>query len=190
MGIINMAEEKPPSSGFLDSRARWKLLKQVLLLEPLPGGSRYAAAFGSLLLFSFVVQVVTGVLLAVNYAPSADSAWSSVQFIQEEVPLGAFIRAVHHWGSSAMVILLLVHLIQVFVWGAYKKPRELTWMFGGLLLVCTLGLALTGYLLPWDQKAYWATKVGFGIASTTPLIGDELQTLMQGGHQLGNLTLT
>jgi quinol-cytochrome oxidoreductase complex cytochrome b subunit len=104
--------------------------------------------------------------------------------------LGAFIRSLHHWGSSAMVGLLLVHLLQVFVWGAYKKPREFTWMVGVLLLFCTLGLAFTGYLLPWDQKAYWATKVGLGIASTTPVIGDGLSSLLQGGPQMGNLTLT
>jgi quinol-cytochrome oxidoreductase complex cytochrome b subunit/mono/diheme cytochrome c family protein len=183
-------QEHSSSPGFWGQRTGWTVLKQVLFLEPLPGGSRWAAAFGSLLLFAFLLQVVTGVLLAMNYAPSVDSAWSSVQFIQEEVPLGAFIRALHHWGSSAMVILLLLHLLQVFIWGAYKKPRELTWMAGVLLLVCTLGLAFTGYLLPWDQKAYWATRVGLGIASTTPVIGDGLRTLLQGGPEMGNLTLT
>jgi quinol-cytochrome oxidoreductase complex cytochrome b subunit/mono/diheme cytochrome c family protein len=160
------------------------------LLEPLPGGSRWAAAFGSLLAFSFLVQVVTGILLAMNYAPAVSTAWSSVRFIQEEVLLGRLIRAVHHWGASLMVILLLAHLIQVFVWGAYKRPREFTWMVGVLLLACTLGLAFTGYLLPWDEKAYWATKVGLGITSTVPLVGDSLRTLLQGGSEIGNLTLT
>jgi ubiquinol-cytochrome c reductase cytochrome b subunit len=176
--------------GFWEERTGWRGLKEVLLLEPLPGGARWAAAFGSLLLFSFLVQVVTGILLSMNYAPSVDSAYPSVKYIQEEVPTGAFIRAVHHWGSSAMVVLLLVHLVQVFVWGAYKRPREFTWMIGVLLLFCTLGLAFTGYLLPWDQKAYWATKVGLGIASTTPGIGDGMRNLLQGGPQMGNLTLT
>jgi len=150
-------EQSPAQPGFWKSRTGSSRLKQFLLLEPLPGGSRWAAAFGSLLLFTFVLQVVTGILLSMNYATSAETAWPSVKYIQEEVPLGAFIRAMHHWGSSAMVILLLVHLLQVFVWGAYKKPRELTWMVGVLLLVCTLGLSFTGYLLPWDQKAYWAS---------------------------------
>lgn len=187
---MSAAQQPPARSGFWEERTGWSRLKQLLLLEPLPGGSRWLAAFGSLLLFIFVLQVVTGVLLALNYAPSVDSSWPSVKYIQEEVPLGAFMRAVHHWGSSAMVILLLVHLVQVFVWGAYKPPRELTWMVGVLLLCCTLGLAFTGYLLPWDQKAYWATKVGLGIASTTPGIGDELRILLQGGPQMGNLTLT
>jgi ubiquinol-cytochrome c reductase cytochrome b subunit len=182
--------EQTSQAGFWGQRTGWSVLKQVLFLEPLPGGSRWAAAFGSLLLFAFLLQVVTGILLSMNYAPTVDSAWPSVKFIQEDVPLGALIRGLHHWGSSAMVILLLLHLLQVFIWGAYKKPRELTWMAGVLLLFCTLGLSFTGYLLPWDQKAYWATKVGLGIASTTPGIGDSLRTLLQGGPQMGNLTLT
>jgi ubiquinol-cytochrome c reductase cytochrome b subunit len=186
----NAPPEQPASSGFFERRTGWSLLKQFLFLEPLPGGSRWAAAFGSLLLFAFLLQIVTGTLLTMNYAPSAESAWPSVKFIQEEVPLGGFIRALHHWGSSAMVILLLAHIVQVFVWGAYKKPREFTWMVGVLLLFCTLGLAFTGYLLPWDQKAYWATKVGLGIASTTPGVGDDVRTLLQGGPEMGSLTLT
>src|SRR5215472_15237143 len=182
--------QKAVPLGFWQERTGWRTVKQLLFLEPLPGGSRWAAAFGSLLLFAFILQVVTGILLATSYAPSVDTAWASVNYIQNDAPGGAFIRALHHWGSSAMVILLLVHLIQVFVWGSYKKPRELTWMVGVLLLVCTLGLAFTGYLLPWDQKAYWATKVGLGIASTVPVIGDGLRTLLQGGPEMGNLTLT
>jgi quinol-cytochrome oxidoreductase complex cytochrome b subunit/cytochrome c len=182
--------EQPSGSGFWEQRTGWRPLKQLLFLEPLPGGARWSAAFGSLLLFAFTLQVVTGILLATSYAPSVDTAYPSVQFIQEEVPLGALVRAVHHWGSSAMVVLLLFHLVQVFLWGAYKKPRELTWMVGVLLLFVTLGLAFTGYLLPWDEKAYWATKVGLGIASTVPGVGDGLRTLLQGGPQMGNLTLT
>jgi ubiquinol-cytochrome c reductase cytochrome b subunit len=177
-------------AGFWEERTGWSRLKQFLFLEPLPGGSRWTAAFGSLLLFVFAFQVVTGVLLTTSYAPSIDTAWSSVKYIQEDLPLGAFIRALHHWGSSAMVILVLFHLVQVFIWGSYKKPRELTWMVGVLLLGCMLGLAFTGYLLPWDQKAYWATKVGLGIASTTPLLGDSVRLLLQGGPEMGNLTLT
>ncbi|HLW64253.1 MAG TPA: cytochrome b N-terminal domain-containing protein [Gemmataceae bacterium] len=186
---MQKASESPVATGFWGQRTGWTILKQVLFLEPLPGGSRWAAAFGSLLLFAFMLQVLTGILLAMNYSPSVESAWPSVKFIQSE-PMGAFIRALHHWGSSAMVILLLAHLLQVFIWGAYKKPRELTWMVGVLLLVCTLGLAFTGYLLPWDQKAYWATKVGLGMISTVPGIGDDLRGLLQGGPQMGNLTLT
>jgi quinol-cytochrome oxidoreductase complex cytochrome b subunit len=187
---VSTAEKQPARAGFWETRTGWSWLKDKLLLEPLPGGSRWAAAFGSLLLFAFLVQVVTGILLAINYAPSDKTAWPSVHFIQNDVPLGNLIRSVHHWGSSAMVVLLLVHLVQVFTWGAYKRPRELTWMVGVLLLFCVLGLAFTGYLLPWDQKAYWATKVGLDIAGTTPVIGDDLHTLLQGGPQMGSLTIT
>ncbi len=179
-----------PTGGFFGSRTGWRELKQHVLLEPIQGGSRWAATFGSLLLFAFVLQVVTGILLTLNYAPSVSTAWQSVKYIQEEVPLGWFVRRMHHWGSSAMVILLLVHLVQVFVWGAYKRPRELTWMTGVLLLAATLGLAFTGYLLPWDERAYWASKVGMGIVSTVPLIGDPLRRLLQGGPDMGNLMLT
>ena len=178
------------SNRFLESRTAWSKLKEHLLLEPLLGGSRWAAAFGSLLLFAFVVQVVTGVLLSMNYSASTESAWPSVNFIMREVQFGALIRSLHHWGSSGMVILLLCHLVQVFVWGAYKKPREFTWMTGVLLLALTLGLSFTGYLLPWDQKAYWATKVGLGIVSTTPGVGETIKTTLQGGSSMGNVTLT
>lgn len=187
---MSSAAEEPDPSGFWDSRTGWRSLRRRVLLEPIPGGSRWAAAFGSLLLFTFMLQVVTGILLMMNYAPSVSTAWASVRFIQEDVTLGWLIRGLHHWGSSAMVILLLFHLVQVFVWGAYKRPREFTWMVGVVLLGLTLALAFTGYLLPWDQKAYWASKVGLGIMSTTPLIGDYLRTLLQGGSEMGNLTLT
>ncbi len=180
----------PATSGFFGSRTGWRQLKEHLLLEPILGGSRWAAAFGSLLLFNFALQVITGVLLVTCYAPSVGTAWQSVNYIQQEVPLGWLIRGVHHWGSSSMVILLLFHLAQVFLWGAYKRPRELTWMTGVLLLAATLGLAFTGYLLPWDERAYWSSKVGLGIVGTIPLIGERLRLLLQGGPDLGNLTLT
>lgn len=187
---MSVESEPAGSGGFWESRTGWRRLTSLLLLEPVLGGSRWAVAFGSLLLFAFLLQVITGVLLTTNYAPSVETAYPSVRFIQEEVPLGWLVRGVHHWGASAMVILLLVHMIQVFVWGAYKRPREFTWVVGVLLLACTLGLAFTGYLLPWDQKAYWASKVGLDIVGTTPLVGDSVHQLLQGGPQMGNLTLT
>lgn len=191
--MSNTAHEETKTkadAGFFGSRTGWRELKERMLLEPVVGGSRWAAAFGSLLLFVFVLQVISGILLTTCYAPSVGTAWQSVKYIQEEAPLGWFIRGMHHWGSSAMVILLLLHLVQVFVWGAYKRPRELTWMTGVLLLAATLGLAFTGYLLPWDEKAYWASKVGLGIVGTVPVIGERLRLLLQGGPDLGNLTLT
>jgi ubiquinol-cytochrome c reductase cytochrome b subunit len=176
--------------GFFGSRTGWSELNEKLLLEPIKGGSSWAAVFGSLLLFTFSLQVVTGILLVTCYAPSVSTAWQSVHYIQTEMPLGWLVRGMHHWGSGTMVILLLLHLIQVYVWGAYKRPRELTWMTGVLLLFTTLGLSFTGYLLPWDQRAYWSSKVGLGIASTTPVIGAYIRTFLQGGPDMGNLTLT
>src|SRR6516165_11870986 len=116
--------DSPQGSGFWDVRTGWRSLKHRLLEEPLPGGSRCAAAFGSMLLFTLVLQAVTGILLAMNYAPAVTTAWPSVKFIQDEVRMGWLIRAMHHWGSSAMVILMLFHLLQIFIWGAYKRPRE------------------------------------------------------------------
>jgi ubiquinol-cytochrome c reductase cytochrome b subunit len=187
---MSTTPQQPDDGGFWESRTGWRRLKESLLLEPLVGGSRWASVFGSLLLFMFLLQVITGILLTMNYAPSVETAWKSVSFIDREVPFGRFIRALHYWGASAMIVLLLVHIIQTFVWGAYKRPRELTWMVGVLLLFCTLGLAFSGYVLPWDEAAYWATKVGLGIAATVPLVGAYLRTLLQGGPDLGNLTLT
>jgi quinol-cytochrome oxidoreductase complex cytochrome b subunit len=191
---MNIAPEEnpkqPSDTGFFGSRTGWRQLRQHVLLEPVKGGSRWSAAFGSSLLFMFILQVVTGILLTTCYAPSVGTAWQSVKYIQEEAPLGWLIRGIHHWGSSAMVILLLFHLVQVFVWGAYKRPRELTWMTGVLLLGATLGLAFTGYLLPWDEKAYWASKVGLGIVGTVPVVGEHIRLLLQGGSDMGNLTLT
>jgi ubiquinol-cytochrome c reductase cytochrome b subunit len=186
----NQQTKTQAAEGFFGSRTGWREFKQHVLLEPVKGGSRWSAAFGSLLLFTFVLQIITGILLTTCYAPSVGTAYKSVKYIQEEAPLGWFIRGMHHWGSSAMVILLLFHLIQVFVWGAYKRPRELTWMTGVLLLGATLGLAFTGYLLPWDEKAYWASKVGLGIVGTVPVVGEYVRLLLQGGPDMGNLTLT
>jgi ubiquinol-cytochrome c reductase cytochrome b subunit len=170
--------------GFFGSRTGWRELKQRCSLSPSradrAGRRRSAACCSS----CSSLQIITGMLLTTCYAPSVGTAWQSVKYIQEEAPLGWFIRGMHHWGSSAMVILLLIHLIQVFVWGAYKRPRELTWMTGVLLLGATLGMAFTGYLLPWDEKAYWASKVGLGIVGTVPVIGQRMHASAPGrtGH--------
>jgi ubiquinol-cytochrome c reductase cytochrome b subunit len=178
------------ASSWLDERVGHKKLLAELLDEPIPGGARWAYVFGSALTISFVVQAVTGVLLMTAYAPSAQTAWASVHYISFTLPGGWIVRGLHHFGSQAMVILLGAHLLQVAIYGAYKRPREVNWFFGLLLLAVTLGFALTGYLLPWDQKGYWATKVATNIAGTTPGLGRQLQELMQGGGSYGTLTLT
>ena len=141
-------------------------------------------------LFLLILQAATGAFLAIYYSPSPDHAYNSVDYITKEVPFGAFVRGLHHWGASAMVIVVFLHLLRVVVYDSYKAPRELTWIVGVLLLLIVLGFGFTGYLLPWDQKAYWATVVGAKIASTVPFIGDAVGKVMRGGEEVGAVTLT
>ncbi len=133
---------------------------------------------------------MTGTVLALFYVPSPDHAYESVQYIQGTLPFGSVLRGLHHWGSSAMVVLVGLHLAVVFVLGAYKRPRELTWIAGVVLLLVVMGLGFTGYLLPWDQKAYWATTVGTNMAGTVPMVGDSLLRIIRGGAEVGAVTLT
>ena len=126
---------------------------------------------GSASLFLFVMQAVTGIFLTIYYVPSPDHAYDSIQYIMNDVPFGWLIRGIHHWGASLMVIFVFAHMLRTFFFGAYKYPRELTWLTGVVLLLATLGMGFTGYLLPWNQRAYWATTVGTAIAGTVPFIG-------------------
>jgi len=175
---------------WLEDRTGYTSILHEMLNEPVPGGARWAYVFGSALTITFVIQAVTGVLLMTAYAPSSSTAWASVYHISFVMSGGWLVRGLHHFGSQAMVVLLALHVLQVAIYGAYKRPRELNWLFGLGLLAVTLGFALTGYLLPWDQKGYWATQVATNIAGTSPGIGPQLQTVMQGGTEYGSLTLT
>jgi ubiquinol-cytochrome c reductase cytochrome b subunit len=175
---------------WLDERTGYRRAMDALLLEPVSGGASFAYVFGSVLTFILVNQLVTGVLLAFYYSPSSSQAWASVAYVQDQVTMGWFVRGLHANGASAMVIVAGLHLLQTAIYGAYKKPREVNWIVGVLMLGLILAFALTGYLLPWDQKGYWATKVATGIAGQTPLIGEEVKQLLQGGNEYGNLTLT
>jgi ubiquinol-cytochrome c reductase cytochrome b subunit len=157
--------------------------------EPVAGGARLQYVFGSVLVFLFMQQVVLGVLLASYYSPSASAAWASTAFIQDQVASGWFLRGLHHHGSSAMVVVMVLHFLQVVWTGAYRAPREVNWWTGLVMGGLVLAFALTGYLLPWDQKGYWATQVATGIMGTVPA-GEPVQHLVQGGSQYGNLTLT
>jgi quinol-cytochrome oxidoreductase complex cytochrome b subunit len=177
-------------SSWLDQRVGWRQLMSTALDEPIPGGARWAYVFGSGLLFVFVNQIVTGVFLALYYVPSADHAHTTVSFIQKQVTMGSFLRSLHAYGSSVMVLLLMLHLAQTYVYGAYKGRRELLWLMGCFLLLLVMGMAFTGYLLPWDQKAYFATAVGTNIASEVPWIGGFLKLLLRGGNEMGTLTLS
>ena len=175
---------------WLDQRAGWRRVMHEALDEPVPGRSRWAYVFGSGLLFIFINQAVTGILLSVYYVPSADHAHVSVSFMTKQVSAGGFIRGLHSYGSSVMIVLLGLHLLQTLIYGAYKSRRELLWMMGCLLFLLVLGMSFTGYLLPWDQKAYSATAVGTNIVSELPLVGSGLKTLLRGGTEMGTLTLS
>lgn len=164
--------------------------KAALLNREVPDRLTWWHTLGSATLTVFAVQVVTGVVLATYYAPSPDHAYDSIRFIDRQVLSGSLLRGMHHWGASAMVVLLLAHMVRVFSVGAYKYPREPNWLIGVVLFFVVMGFSFTGYLLPWDQKAYWATAVGTNIAGTTPGIGAMLVTVLRGGTELGAATLT
>ena len=175
---------------WLDRRTGIDSLLHEALDEPIPGGARWAYVFGSVLLFLFISQTITGVFLALYYVPSATSAHTTVAYIVKEVTGGSFLRSIHAYGSSAVVIVVLLHLTQTYLYGAYKGRRELLWISGCFLLGLMLAMAFTGYLLPWDQKAFFATTVGTNMASDIPFVGNWLKRLMRGGDEMGTLTIS
>ena len=177
-------------SDWLDRRTGYRRLVSWLLYESIPGGARWRYVWGSTLVFTFLLQFLTGLLLWTAYSPSIRSAWESVYFIQHQMELGWFIRGLHHYASHAMIVLLVFHLVQVVIAGAYRSPREINWWFGILLLGLVLGTALTGYLLPWDERGYWATQVTTKILGIVPLVGPTLERLLLGGPTYGHHTLT
>jgi ubiquinol-cytochrome c reductase cytochrome b subunit len=175
---------------WLDQRSGLNKLMKVSLDEPIPGGARFAYVFGSGLLFIFISQIITGICLALYYVPSAETAHTSVAYITKQVAAGAFLRSLHYYGSSAMILVLALHFLQTFLYGSYKGRRELLWISGATLSLFVLGMGFTGYLLPWDQKAYFATAVGTNIVGEVPLIGEWLTQLLRGGDTIGTLTLS
>jgi ubiquinol-cytochrome c reductase cytochrome b subunit len=160
-----------------------------MLDEPLPPGTGWFFTLGSVLLALLSVQLLTGALLTLYYAPTPDHAYDSVRFITG-LPAGRLVRGLHHYGASFLVVALALHMLRVIVFGSYKPPREVTWISGLTLLALVLGFSLTGYLLPWDQRAYWATVVTINIAKLTPFAGDLVAGLLRGGSTIGALTLT
>lgn len=175
---------------WLDHRTGVRGLLRHALDEPIPGGARLAYVFGSGLLFLFLSQIITGVFLALYYVPSADHAHTTVAYIVKEVTSGSFLRSLHAYGSSAMIVVLLLHVAQTVLYGSYKGARELLWIAGCVLFALVLWMAFTGYLLPWDQKAYFATTVGTNIVSEVPLIGAWFQRAIRGGTDMGTLTVS
>ena len=175
---------------WLDHRTGCRAAMHAALYEHIPGGPRWRYVWGSTLSFCFFVQVVTGFVLWAAYSPSAQTAWESVYYIQNQMTGGWLLRGVHHFTAHTMVLLLVIHFVQVVVDGAYRAPREINFWLGLILLQIVLGLALTGYLLPWDQKGYWATKVATNMIALLPIVGEPLQRLVVGGSDYGHHTLT
>lgn len=175
---------------WLDQRTGVRELMKESLDEPIPGGARLAYVFGSGLLFIFISQIVTGICLALYYVPSAETGHTSVACITKQVAAGAFLRSLHYYGASAMIVAPALHFLQTFLYGSFKGRRELLWISGAVLSLLVLGMGFTGYLLPWDQRAYFATAVGTNIAGQIPLIGDWATRLMRGGDTIGTLTLS
>ena len=179
--VVDWIDERTSLSG----AGRWLLFRKV------PKGTNWFYTLGSATMFAFLSQAVTGVFLAMYYRPDASGgAYESIRHVTNDVFLGQFVRGMHKWGSSVMVVLVFLHMGRTFIWGAYKYPRELNWVIGVVLLVLTLVMAFTGYLLPFDQRAYWATIVGVNINGTGPLLGPYLSDFLRGGGEFGATTLS
>ena len=175
---------------WLDNRTGIKGHIREVLFEKVPGGSRWRYVWGSTLTFALMIQFITGIFLWMGYSPSGQTAWESVYYIDTHMTGGHFLRGLHHWTAQVMTVLLVLHLMQVVIDGAYKAPREVNFWFGVILLKLVLFLSLTGYLLPWDQKGFWATKVATDILGGTPIIGGWLKQVVLGGNEYGHHTLT
>jgi len=173
---------------WFDERFEWRQVWGAIFLRKIPHVNWFYT-LGSATLFVASLQAITGILLTMYYVPDPAHAYDSVVYITTQLPMGWFIRGLHHWGASAMVVLTVAHLLRVFFYGAYKYPREMTWITGVFLLLVVIGFGFTGYLLPWDQKAYWATTVGTKIVGVAPVIGDWILRIARGGPELSAVTL-
>jgi menaquinol-cytochrome c reductase cytochrome b subunit len=179
--VVDWIDERTSLSGGI----RWLLFRKV------PPGVNWFYTLGSATLFAFLSQAVTGVFLAMYYQPNATGgAYESIRYITDQAFLGQFVRGMHKWGSSVMVILIFLHMARTFFFGAYKYPRELTWIIGVTLLILTMAMSFTGYLLPFDDRAYWATIVGVNINGTGPFIGPYLSDFLRAGPEFGANTLS
>ncbi|MBV8086085.1 MAG: cytochrome b N-terminal domain-containing protein [Chloroflexi bacterium] len=176
--------------GWFQERLDIQTLWGSLFARKIPFGVNLLYTLGFICLALFIMQAVTGAVLAIYYVPTPDHAYDSVDFLITQVTFGQVIRGIHHWGADAMIVAVVLHMVITFAMGAYKFPRETTWWAGVLLLGLTFAFGFTGYLLPWDEKSYWATSVGTNMMGVVPVIGDFLERLARGGAQLGALTLT
>jgi menaquinol-cytochrome c reductase cytochrome b subunit len=175
--------------GWLDQRTGASPFLTGLLLRKVPKGTNWFYTLGSATLFAFVVQALTGVFLAFYYVPSATEAYDSIAHLTNDVFLGEFVRGLHKWGATMMIILIFLHMGRTFFFGAYKYPRELNWVIGVVLLILTLVMGLTGYLLPFDNRSYWATIVAMNITASGPVVGPYLADFLRAGSEFTATTL-
>ncbi len=188
--LIDSAKEAPADLlGWVDERTGGSSQMTAMLFRKVPKGTNWFYTLGSATLFAFIAQALTGVFLAMYYTPSATQAYESIVHLTQDVFLGEFVRGMHLWGASVMVILVFLHMARTFFFGAYKYPRELQWVIGVVLLILTMTMAFTGYLLRFDQRAFWATVVGTNINGTGPLVGPFLSDFLRGGAEFGPTTL-
>jgi ubiquinol-cytochrome c reductase cytochrome b subunit len=194
MSTSTKRPSKPPDTvltqikNWADHRTGLETAVRNFLYEEIPASSGWRQIFGSVAMFLFMLQAFTGILLAFNYAPTPGDAYNSLRYIITELTGGKLIHGLHHWGASMMIVVVVLHMTQVFLYGSYKKPREATWLAGVALLLLTLAYGLTGYLLPWDNRAYWGTVVTTQIASQAPLLGPYLSRLLGGEGSIGVVT--
>jgi menaquinol-cytochrome c reductase cytochrome b subunit len=189
--LLDQAKDAPVSAlAWVDQRTAASGFLTGMLFRKVPKGTNWFYTLGSATLFAFISQAVTGVFLAMFYTPSATQAYHSIYHINNEVFLGSFVHGMHKWGSSVMVILIFLHMGRTFFFGAYKYPRELNWVIGVVLLILTLAMAFTGYLLPFDQRSYWASIVAVNINGTGPILGPYLADFLRAGAEFGATTLS
>jgi ubiquinol-cytochrome c reductase cytochrome b subunit len=174
---------------WIDQRTGFVSMTKDFLTEDVPGGASYWYAFGSATVFAMLIQIATGIFLTFYYSPSAATAYESTKYIIEKVPAGHLVLSLHYWGATAMIAFMMMHMLQVLLWGAYKKPRELQWIVGVILFIVTLVLGLTGYLLPWDLNALLASKVAIQISGSAPIAGKAVLLFLQDGSGIGTLTI-
>ncbi|MGH2987155.1 MAG: cytochrome b [Solirubrobacterales bacterium] len=175
--------------GWVDERTGASPFLTALLLRKVPKGTNWFYTLGSATLFAFVFQALTGVFLAFYYVPSATEAYESISHLTNDVFLGEFVRGMHKWGATVMIIVIFLHMGRTFLFGAYKYPRELNWVIGVVLLILTLVMGLTGYLLPFDNRSYWATIVAMNIAASGPVVGPYLADFLRAGSEFTSTTL-
>jgi len=189
--VLDKAKQAPIDLvGWIDERTGASPFLTGLLMRKVPKGTNWFYTLGSATMFAFVFQAITGVFLAMYYVPSPTEAYESITHLTNDVFLGEFVRGMHKWGATVMIILIFLHMARTFFFGAYKYPRELNWVIGVVLLVLTLAMGLTGYLLPFDQRGFWATVVAVNINASGPVMGPYLADFLRGGSEFTATTLS